>query len=93
MDLATAAQPTDTEMQGYTLYIVPRGQSKQVMLRGTRYDALSLVPKPSSRPVFVIHGSSIIQAVRTASGKCWGRNGQGRPYMDLPMKEQESPDG
>ena len=60
------------------------------MLRETRYDELSLIPRPS-RPVFVIHGSNktnsgFIPCVSTASGKCWGKNGQGKSLGDTLPK-------
>ena len=64
------------------------------MLCETRYDALSLVPRPS-RPVFVIHGSSktnsgFFACVSTASGKCWGKNGQGKSLGVTLHKEHST---
>ena len=80
-----------TEMKfislGYALYSPAWAEQTWVMrLRETRYDALSLVPR-RSRPVFVIHGSSktnsgFFPCVSTASGKCWGKNGQGKILGD-----------
>ena len=82
---------THTEMKfislGYALYSPTWAEQTWVIRqRETRYDALSLVPRPS-RPVFVIHGSSktnsgFFPCVSTASGKCWGKNGQGKSLGD-----------
>ena len=48
-----------------------------------RLDTMRLASYPcrSSRPVFIIHGSSktksgFFPCVSTASDKCWGQNGQ-----------------
>ena len=87
-----------TEMKcislGYALYCPAWPEQTWVMLCETRYDALSLVPRPS-RPVFVIHGSSktnsgFFACVSTASGKCWGKNGQGKSLGVTLHKEHST---
>ena len=75
MDLTTAALPTNRDEMHLVSYIVPAWPEQTgVMLRETRYDALSLLPR-HSRPVFVVHGSSktnsgFFPCVSTASDKC-----------------------
>ena len=71
-------------------------QTWVMRLRETRYDALSLVPR-RSRPVFVIYGSSktnsgFFPCVSTASGKCWGKNGQRKSDLgDTAYRTQYAP--
>ena len=87
-----------TEMKcislGYALYC-PRDQSK-LGLCYSRLDMMRLVSYPGlSRPVFFIHGSSktnsgFFPCVSTASGKCWGKNGQGKSLGVTLHKEHST---
>jgi len=87
-----------TEMKcislGYTLYCPAWPEQTWVMLRETRYDALSLVPRPS-QTFFFIHGSSktnlgFFPCVSTASGKCWSKNGQSKSLGVTLHKEHST---